>query len=153
MSRATSVYCTYFNDTGSPSEILLTCPGEPLVLMCIGDQISILKWTIAIPEGNITHSRLVPYMGSRVLKSINETLSDNATVTFSFRRTSEDGTLPLVVTLMIESVYTNINGTKLDCSASNETDPYATYIIHVQGGEPESHLEEGSAPPQPHTKY
>ena len=123
------------NITGSLREIRLACPGEQLILICIADKSPFLNWTITIPEGNITHFRLVPFIGDRVLTQINETLSNNVTVTFSFTRTSENGTLPLVSTLMIESVYTDINRTELHCLPSNETDPRATYIIHVQGGE------------------
>ena len=128
-------YFSNFNITGSLREIRLACPGEQLVLTCIADQSPFLNWTITIPERNITHFRLVPFKGDRVLTQINETLNNSVTVTFSFTRTSENGTLPLVSTLMVESVYTDINRTELHCLPSNETDPSVTYIIHVQGGE------------------
>ena len=131
----------HFNATGSESTIynnsprdILVYPEEQLNLTCVVNHSMILKWVITIPEGNITHSRLVPFMGSRVLTSINETLNDTASVTFSFMRASEEGTLPLISTLMIDGVHTDINGTEVYCLPSNETDPNVVFIIYVQGG-------------------
>ena len=107
------------------------CPGEQFTLTCIANQSSILRWTIILPEGNITHSRLVPFVGNSILQSIS---GEVVAVTFNFTRTSESGTLPLIAKLLIDRVSTNIHGTKIHCSPSNVSDPQVTFAINVLGG-------------------
>ena len=109
------------------------CPGEQLVLTCTANQRLILKWTIAIPEGNITRSRLVPYVGSKVLRSINEIFNDTI-ITFEFTRISEDGFLPLTSQLQINRVNRHIHRTLISCAPSNETDPLVTFLVYVLAG-------------------
>jgi hypothetical protein len=110
--------------------VVSICPGDLLLLTCIANQSITLGWAITLPERNLTRSRLVPNTGNRVLTSIRETLSHNATVTFRFTRTSEDGTLPLVSELAVESATNNLHGTEINCSSS---DSHVNFLVHVQG--------------------
>ena len=107
--------------------VVSVCPGEQLPLTCISNNSVSLRWAITIPERNVTHSRLVPYTGSRVLTPIRETLNHNVTVTFRFTRTSEDGTLPLISQLVLERATNHLHGTEIHCSSSE------TFLVHVQG--------------------
>ena len=116
----------------SPQAVSI-CPGEQLVLTCTANQSVILKWTIAIPEGNITHSRLVPFMGSRILRSINEIFNDTV-ITFEFTRTSEDGLLPLTSQLQINRVNRHIHQTLIGCVPSNESDPLVAFLVYILAG-------------------
>ena len=110
------------------------CPGEQRVLTCIANRSFILRWTITIPVGNITHSRLVPFTGSRVLTSINETFNDTTLITFKFIRTSEAGSLPLIAQLQINGVNTHIHQTLINCIPSSDLDPLVTFLVYVLTG-------------------
>ena len=115
----------------SSPRVVSICPGEQLTLTCITNQNSILRWTIILHGENITYSRSIPFMGNSILLPITDEAS---AVTFNFMRTSESGTLPLIAELLIDTVNTNTNGTRIHCSPSNESDPQVTFIIHVLEG-------------------
>ena len=109
-------------------KVVSVCPGEQLTLTCIANQSSILRWTIILHGGNVTYSRSIPFMGNSILLPISDA------VMFNFTRTSESGTLPLITELLIGRVNTNIHGTRIHCSPSNESDPQVTFSINVLGG-------------------
>jgi hypothetical protein len=107
--------------------VVSVCPGEPLLLTCIANQSTSLRWAVTLPERNVTRSRLVPNMGNRVLTPIREMLTHNVTVTFRFTRISEDGTLPLISQLAIGKATNYLHGTEIHCSSSD------TFLVNVQG--------------------
>ena len=107
--------------------VVSVCPGEQLPLTCTSNNSASLRWSITIPERNITRSRLVPNIGSKDLTPIKETLNHSVTVTFRFTRTSEDGALPLVSQLLLERATNHLQGTEIRCSSSEN------FLLHVQG--------------------
>ena len=122
--------------SASSSGVVSVCPGKQLCLVCTANHSDFLKWTIFLPEGNITQSlRSIPYEGPGFIRPLNLTLNDTAdTVAFHFTRTSEKDILPLIAELLIDRVSTNLNGTNILCSPSNDSEPQITFPIHVLGG-------------------
>ena len=119
--------------SASSSGVVSVCPGKQLCLVCTTNH-STLKWTIFLPEENNTPNvRNIPYVGPGFIQPLNLTLNDD-TVTLHFTRTSERDILPLIAELLIDRVSTNLNGTNVLCSTSNDSDPQITFPIHVLGG-------------------
>ena len=133
-----------FTTTGSETTIILSasssgvvsvCPGKQLSLVCTMNHSRVLKWTISLPEGNITHNlRSIPYNVPGFIKPLNLTLNDDI-VAFHFTRTSEAETLPLIVELLIDRISTSLNGSNVLCSPGPSNDSeLITFPIHVLGG-------------------
>lgn len=108
-----------------PSNNAYVCFGEEVTLRCETSE-RYLRWNISIPHNRYKGSRLMSYGGS----SIYDPLTLNNTI-FSFSRLS---TSPLIATLMINSVTTDMTifCTELSVSVENSlsTD---VHVIRTRG--------------------
>ena len=116
----------------SPSKVALVCHGKQLTFTCQTNESSILQWIVIFPKTNIVYTRNVPFTGDGLLPSIMHSATDS-TVVFNFSRISEPNTYPLIAELSIDSIYTDLNGTEINCSVLGTSVTHTT-VVHVIGG-------------------
>ena len=111
----------------SPSNVALVCPGRQLSLTCHTNE-SILRWSITQPGGSATYD----FRDISTIGSISPLPIDVAgrSVYVYFSRQSVN---PLISTLSIDSISTDLNGTRISCSSLNSSESVMT-VIHVIGG-------------------
>ena len=109
-----------------PSEIALVCRGDQLELICSTSG-ELLEWSFYLTEENETNAP--KYV--RVFE-----LNTNITITFSVNSTeftlstksSGTETLPLMSTLLIKTISSNLNGTEVTCTDLYARESTATSI-------------------------
>lgn len=114
------------------SESDFICPGEELTLTCETNEteIEVLQWNLDFPSVDIIPIRNnIPIVGNLPPESIIR-LTTHDVVIFTFYRTSDKNTHPLVTELVISEVNIGINGMEISCSKTDLTDRHTT-IIHV----------------------
>ena len=115
--------------TLSPPSVAPVCRvGDPLELTCSSTG-SLIEWSFIVGDEQgvlLNYHRLITSqeISGRVLM-----LLVNST-TFTFMRTSSQGSLPLVSTLVIDSVNRYLNGTEVHC-LDVETFATASTTIHL----------------------
>ena len=106
---------------GNPLQLTCTAPGTPLYE-------EFLRWSIRLTNGqdafeDITISSRIP----------SQQLSQRAvnSTTFTFMRSSEIDTLPLISTLSIDSVSIGLNGTIVRCFVPRNQTVSASTTIQI----------------------
>ena len=98
-------------------ELHTVCPGEqPTTLMCSTNHI-FLKWSISSLRQTETRNLSIPYLDQNVV--VPSIMMDSATFTFS--RVSSPGALPLVSTMTIMNITSNLEGTMISCTGLNSS--------------------------------
>ena len=114
-------------------ELLTLCPGvQHMTLMCSTNHIY-LEWnvlTIRPPSLRIHETRSIPYLDQNIVVSpilINS-------VNFTFSRVSSPGELPLMSTMIINNVTSNLEGTVIRCTGLNSSSVSSVVLmtrIHI----------------------
>ena len=101
--------------TLSPTSVAPVCRvGDPLELTCSSSG-SFSRWTIRVGnEQGVTHEEYRWNINSQDVSEQVSMIELNST-TFTFMRTSSQGSLPLVSMLVIDSVNRYLNGTEVHC--------------------------------------
>ena len=100
--------------TLSPSSVAPVCRvGDPLELTCSSSR-SFSRWTFSVGNEQGVSQEYRRNINSQDGSQQVSTIQVNST-TFTFMRTSSQGMLPLVSTLVINSVNRYLNGTEVQC--------------------------------------
>ena len=108
---------------------LYTCPGEQQTVICNANY-KFLKWSVTTIDQMLHESGSVPYMDQH--PDISPIMTNFANFTFS--RESSPGALPLVSTMTINIVTSNLEGSIVNCTGTNSSSLSSvvlTKIIHV----------------------
>ena len=90
------------------NEEVYLCPGEQHSIVCSTNQ-TYIEWEIRLPPRNYyTPLSAFSRMGNYLWGRIGDT-------TINYTKDSEPGVLPLISTLLINSVTTSFNGTMITC--------------------------------------
>ena len=114
-----------------PQDTALACLGEQLIFMCNTNATS-LRWNVTVPlVPNGIASEIVSHTQTRMISPIR--INSDTSLTIS--RLSTNGTLPLISTLSVNNVISNLNGTKVECfTRINDTGFQMVTTIHVISG-------------------
>ena len=102
--------------TLSPMTVAPVCRvGDPLQLMCTAS-VEFIRWNIlqANEQGALVSVINSVQINSRDPYQMSQRVVNSAA--FSFLRSSDEDTLPLISTLLIDSVSIDLNGTVIHCS-------------------------------------
>ncbi len=109
--------------------------GDPLQLTCtaaLAGSVQTIRWSIfrVINEqgtlSEITNSVLIDNSDANQIKS-----NEVASVTFTYARISAQGASPLISTLSIDSVRSELNGTVVNCSDIANPMTFASTTIQI----------------------
>ena len=106
----------------SPSGVAPACSGDQLELTCTTPG-SFAEWSFfVIPEGETTARRFARVLHTGYARATSD-IEVNS-ITFTFSRISDEGSLPLILRLIIDPVSDGLNGTEVNCTdvlTSNST--------------------------------
>ena len=109
------------------------CPGvQHMTLMCSTNHIY-LEWnvsTIRQPSLRIHETRSIPYLDQNI--AVSPILINS--VSFTFSRVSSPGELPLMSTMIINNVTSNLEGTVISCTGLNSSSVSSVVLmtaIHI----------------------
>ena len=106
------------------------CPGGSETLTC-STNYTFLEWNIS--SFRQTETRSISYFDQNLV--VQSIMMDSAKLTFS--RVSSPGALPLVSTMMIMNITSNLEGTIITCTGLNSSLVYSVVLmttIHVYVG-------------------
>ena len=119
--------------TLSPVMVAPVCRvGDPLQLTCTVS-VEFLEWSLILINENGMDEEIIAFSNSRDVTQQRTQRIINST-TFTFTRTSAQGSLPLISTLSIDSVSIGLNRTVVRCSdAANPMSSSSTtiYIVDI----------------------
>ena len=96
------------------NEVVYMCPEEQLSIVCSTNQTySYLEWAIRIPPTSYYLRSQWISASSHVSNYLWRRTGDT---TINYTKNSEPGVLPLISTLLIDSVTTSFNGTMITCN-------------------------------------
>ena len=96
----------------TPSEVVSVCSGEQQAFTCITNVTSLL-WNITVPN-HLAVTRLITTDSNVIIPIVVSTRS------FNVARNSSTGTLPLASTLQMSNITSDLDGTKVSCTVSQE---------------------------------
>ena len=109
------------------------CLGGRLELTC-STNASLMQWSVTVPRYELTETRRLQYSGT----ARRATSIIIGSITFNISRTLDESmALPLISTIITNSVTTDINGTLVNCSELG-TNTQLTTRIHIIGSESKS---------------
>ena len=106
-------------------EVASACPSEQITLTCLSNESSIHQWTFlgSNRDTALPYVRYVSFDGQNQLPPVHFQAANNTIeYVFSFSRTSEPRTLPLVTELLIDRIELDLNGTEINCTAISNSD-------------------------------
>ena len=108
------------------------CPGENGTLMCSTNHIY-LEWSVTVStvwQSSLHETRSIPHLDQNI--AVSPILMNSANFTFS--RASSPGALPLVSTMTIYNITSNLEGTMIRCTGLNSSSVSSVVLmktIHV----------------------
>ena len=114
----------------SASNMISVCPEQQLSLTCHTNQSNALRWSITIPEESTTYTRDILITTGSIPQLPIEVAG--GTVTVHFSRQSVD---PLTSNLVINSISSDFNGTRISCSIRDSSAMTVIQIKDINGNE------------------
>ena len=116
--------------TLSPMNVAPVCDaGEPLQLTCRAS-VHFISWSIMVVNDQGVLEDITAFSNSIDTAQQSSSIVVNSS-TFTFIRTSAQGSSPLVSTLTIDSVSMDLNGTAVHCMDANNPMTSASTTIHI----------------------
>ena len=120
--------------TLSPVTVAPVCQvGDQLELTCNNNE-TVIKWSFTVNNDQLRRTGLLEYPRFINTEDESQQISEvtvNSTI-FTFMRISARGSLPMISTLVINSVSRNLNGTVVHCTDVG-TSTTASTTIHLFG--------------------
>ena len=115
--------------TSSPMTVAPVCRvGDTLNLTCTA-YVELIIWSFTVVNQQGRDEEITKFISYRARANQTMAIEVNST-TFTLRRISTQGTLPLISTLSIDSVSIGLNGTVVNCvNAINSTSTSTTIQI------------------------
>ena len=112
------------------SDLIPVCNGNQLKVTCSTTE-TFLRWNITLPQnGKSSINTYTRTVSSHSVTSLVSPILINST-RIDLHRSSVEGELPLISSLMISSVSTIINRTLLTCMELTSSPESATTIVHI----------------------
>ena len=102
------------------------CPGEQQTLVCSANY-TLLEWSVTRLNQILRETRSIPYEGQNPI--IVPIMINSANFTFS--RDSSPEALPLVSTMTIKNVTSNLNGTVVSCTGLNSSSMFSVVLMNT----------------------
>ena len=103
--------------------------GDPLQLTCTAS-VQFISWSIMVINDEGRLEDITAFSNSIDTAQQSSSIVVNSS-TFTFIRTSDQGSSPLVSTLTIDSVSMDLNGTVVRCMDANNRMTSASTTIHI----------------------